>query len=273
MNLRRRDPWAEVFLKAESNNKYERISAYSLAVGFLDLALQAVGADTRHGALVEHLKSYMEKHPGFRYDPDSVRAAVQARNDAVHRHRIGDPGECLEQVSLLHLVWDNVRKRFVTREKAKALAATLLGSLHVHQVMLFGSLTRTEKPSGLEDIDLLVFDDGEISALSTGYGRWNAEAVLDNVPELKTSDNQAAIRSGWLDFVALDKALFETDENYRLTVAARQSDPLFFLNLAQNLQEYDPTNSNWVTSRSKVFMELADIRRQLEKLGFLDKQI
>jgi hypothetical protein len=62
-----------------------------------------------------------------------------------------------------------MRGYYVTRKRAGHLAATILESAEISEVYLFGSLARLNRRHP-RDIDLLIFDHGEFSALGVHYG-------------------------------------------------------------------------------------------------------
>ena len=192
--------------------------------------------------------------------PDEARldSALHARNMAIHEHNVPSERECSEHVRTLDKVWRTLRRMYVTRENASILADALLDEDGVTDVFLFGSLARKSRDP--KDIDLLLYDDGQMSALGVDY--WDPELVVDEIlPE--TAAHLAAIQCGWLDCVPVDGGRFGKEPDYTRKLAERQMDPLFFLNIAESLRSYDRSTQAWNSTRPQVFERLANLRRLL----------
>jgi predicted nucleotidyltransferase len=259
MNLRNR--WSDIFRLSKSKDEFERTTALATAVGALEVALTALGVprDPRQGfqrRLDEsQLLSRLKSAPAT---PD-LRPAIAARNNAIHAHKVPDPKRCRAYIQTLHDVWSALRGLYVTRDRAADFAKRLLGMDIISDVFLFGSLARGHRTP--KDIDLLLYDDGELSSVSRGYG-WIAESVLD---EFFRDDAavEAAVRLGWLDCVVIDGTRFGDDKKYTLAVAKQQTDPLFFVNISDALLRYDTRRTAWIKKSPRIFQRLATIRAQL----------
>jgi hypothetical protein len=259
MNLRNR--WNDIFRLSKSKDEFERTTALATAVGALEVALTALGVprDLRQGfqrRLADaKLLPALEDLPA---KSDLALAAV-ARNDAVHAHKVPDPSRCRVFIETLHGVWMALRSLYVTRDRASIFAQQLLEIDVISDVFLFGSLAQGHKTP--RDIDLLLYDDGELSSVSRGYG-WIAESVLDEF--FRHTSVEAAVRLGWLDCVVIDGTRFGEDKKYTLAITKQQADPLFFVNISDALLRYDARRSSWSKKPPKIFQRLATIKAQLQ---------
>src|SRR5262249_27739053 len=257
MTLRRR--WREISQYARQEDEFSRTNALAMAVGCIERGLDALGIHRlgRQGvqARIQNSRVFDSKHAP---DPNALRQSIQARNAAVHNHVVGDADECTKHISTLRQAWRTMQAMYVTKTNAADLARELVKIEGVSHVFLFGSLAVSGKRNP-QDIDLLLFDDGEYSSLMSKYiGREAGEESF-----LATTEAQAASRCGWLDYLFVDGTRFGTDAEYTLGLAQHQHDPLFFVNIAGSLREFDPVSSRWLDKRPQVFSRLAALREQL----------
>jgi len=256
--------WPEIKRWSMSDDELHRTASLATAVGCLEQALTAVGIEAkRHGGRSEGLQKRLSRSAfssTYKKAPDAgrLRAAIEARNSAVHQHVVPDPVACQNHVLTLHKAWCASRRTFVTKESAAALAKAILASEAVSTVFLYGSLAHGSRDP--KDIDLLLFDDGEYSSWQSHY--FGAEWILQQ-EFLATPANQAAIRCGWLDYIVVDGTRFGSDRLYTLNLAQR-NDPLFYINAAVHLQQFEPKSMKWTQERPQIFERLAGIRKQLE---------
>jgi hypothetical protein len=167
-----------------------------------------------------------------------------------------------------------VRRSYVTREKAATLADLILESDAVTDVFLFGSLSqRKKKGRDPNDIDLLLFDRGEVSSFGSRYwrARVNPELLFES-EFLDAPEHRAALPCGWLDSVAIDGTRFGRDADYTLSLCGSQRYRLFFLNIADALLKYDG-HGRWVNRKPQVFERLVNLRRQLVTENIVPKHV
>jgi hypothetical protein len=259
MTITLRRWWGEIVRFAEQEDEFSRTNALATAVSCIERALDALGFQ-RQGR--EGVQARIKRGQVLQLknapDENALGGAIRARNEAVHEHVVCDPTTCARHIGTLRKAWWAMQAAYVTKTNAADLARELLKIEGVSHVFLFGSLVIPGKRNP-QDIDLLLFDDGEYSSLMSKYiGRETGEESF-----LATTEAQAAFRCGWLDYLFIDGTRFGTDAEYTLALTQRQLDPLFFVNIAGSLREFDPVSSRWLDKRPQAFSRLAALREQL----------
>jgi hypothetical protein len=254
--------WPEIKRSAGNEDEFHRTTALATAVGCLEVGLAALGIQ-RQGREGVQERLRRARFADFKGAPDAthLKDAIEARNRSVHDHTVADINECREHIGTLYKAWCALRRAFVTKSNAAALAKAILETGLVSDVFLFGSLVVPYRGRDPKDIDLLLFDDGEYSSRIILYD--GPEAVLEE-GFLTTPATQAAIRCGWLDYIFVDGTRFGTDRKYTLSLAQSQPDPLFFVNISASLRAFERRTSQWTDTRPQMFSRLAALRTQLE---------
>jgi predicted nucleotidyltransferase len=261
--------WMRVKANAESSDKFDRVSSLASAAGSVEEALTASGVP-RAGRQGLMKRAQLVAPPSPLWPSrQELEAAAKARNLAVHTLEIPSSEECISHTQVLYRAWCALQKAFVTYEKAAELAAHLASLTFVHDVFLFGSLARG---AGFpRDIDLLVLDNGELSFEFFDYGTPLAGSLLE-AADLSSEANRAAGRCGWLDVIVVEKSSFLNDKGYRLALARKQEDPLFFVNIAEDIRVFDPLCAAWNGGRPEIFEHLALLRKDLLEAGIVAPQ-
>jgi hypothetical protein len=274
--------WENIRSKAESNDVFDRLAALTRSVFFLELALIATGpaelsfageirtiqkAPRRQGVcrLLQNSKLAKELDPSF---INSIKNAIQARNIAVHQGKTPDPEDCAKMVDDLFSAWIWMRRQFVTRRTAADLAKNILKSDIFYKVFLFGSLSRN-KPDPV-DMDLLIFDNGEISYIGDRYGELRNltnRAILEKAG-IEDKAIFAALDSDWIDMVVVHYEHFVNDPDYIRNIASTQS-PFFLLNISDRIQVYDERGDKWLSYKDLPFEKWEAIRNELETEGIV----
>jgi predicted nucleotidyltransferase len=257
--------WRLFERNARSPNDFKRMTALLGAFGSLELALSASGVRSPHSKETrERAADGAQDWP----DPDHVEAAARARHAAVHSLKMPDTHVCLAHLTVVFQAWLSLRNRFVTKQNAALLARQLLQHRSSKHVLLFGSLARDHEP---RDVDLLVLDDGDLSAHWISYRAAQAQSVLEAF-SIGSREVRAAERSGWLSTVFVNEELFGIHGGYTLHLMTSQPDPLFFLNLSDGLLGFDPESNAWSSQVPEVFTRLAELRTRLEAATVVRKQ-
>jgi len=276
-----REEWNHIRRKSNSEDKFDRVASLAFAVASLEVALVASGVDKQHneGILRRLIRGGLLTDTNLPSE-DTIKTAIEARNLAVHQTVIPEKSECQTYVNTLYTIWSSLRRRFVNQENAATIAAELYESHNVLDVYMYGSLARG-KPDP-NDMDLLVFDDGEVSYLSSEYGLFAGLSIVEAILELAgilNEKNRAAINSGWFDCIVINGNLFGNNIEYTRSVARIQPDPLFLLNISEGLLEYDYSQNLWVKEKSpspkgntRPFDKLASLREELKKIGVVTSQ-
>lgn len=256
--------WPEIRRSAGNEDEFHRTTALATAVGCLEVGLAALGI-SRQGRTGVQERLRRARFADFKGAPDAthLKRAIEARNQAVHNHTVGDINECRKHVGTLYKAWCALRRAFVTKSNAALLAKGILKTEAVIDVFLFGSLVAPYRGRDPKDIDLLLFDNGEYSSWMSQYTGFGPEVLLEE-GFLTTPATQAAIRCGWFDYIFVDGTRFGTDRKYTLSLAQSQPDPLFFVNISASLRAFEPSTSRWTETRPQIFERLAALRRQLE---------
>lgn len=265
-----RDQWKNIKRRSRSADDFERLGSLAAATACTEVALTALGIEKldREGPVSRLRRSGLV---GSKHFPalDEIDAAVKSRHFAAHEFRAAPPEECEKHIRTLSKTWCALRGAFVTKAKAAQLAKQLLTAERLTEVFLFGSLARGKKEP--KDIDLLIYDDGDISFLRSEYGASSmsiARYTLEAGSMLSPA-NEAALECGWLDIIVINGDLFGTNQRYTHSVACLQHDPLFLINIADDLRWYDPDDGKWKRNRPEVFQRLALLRRSLEVEGLV----
>jgi len=263
-----RDQWNRIVTKAKSDDDFDRTAALARALAYVELALNAAGYErAANGGIGFRLKAVLAGSSSE--IRDRVARAIEARNAAVHQNRVPPNRECLAHVGTLRDVWRALRRKFVTHDHAASIARQCLENRHITTVLLYGSLGRNSKEPA--DIDLLLLDDGELSSFLVGYGRTGLIAidlVLDAL-KLATDSYRAAVASGWLDITLLNGRLFGNDRVYVRSVAAGHRDQLFFLNVANSIESFNPETGTWNGPKPQIFGRYNALRTQIDSEGLL----
>ena len=293
--------WSQIADGASSGNPHARRHSLYLAVTEFEKALTASGAKKlKRESLADVFERLVNTTPSLQARLESqpipatvfldlLRQAIQARNLGIHAGSGVDPGRCEWYTEVLRLSWLFLRTEFVTKERASLLARDFLDA-HVRapdgetrqmfsDVYLFGSLTRQSRHP--EDIDLLLVDSLEVVTwLEPAYHHEPGFKELEMLRQIdlrndarrtmRTKRNEAAIACGLLNLVAVDGSFGSTWDATRMA-AAEQSDPLFFLNIAEEVLHFSPGQESWAkeTGSITLFDELARVRRQLVDRGIL----
>lgn len=276
--------WENIRSKAESNDVFDRLAALTRSVFFLELALIATGPAEptfqegissllklpRHEGVKRLLnKSRLAKEPFISIA--DIRAAIEVRNIAVHQGKTPPPEECAKIVQTLYQAWAWMRRDFVTQQTAANLAKKILKSDIFYNVFLFGSLARYKQIPG--DIDLLVFDNGEISYIGDRYGELRyltSRAVLEKAG-IEDKTFFAALDSDWIDIVVVHHEHFVNDSSYIRNIASVQS-PFFLLNISDGIKIYHERTDQWYDCNSLPFERWKEIRKELVNDGIVSEQ-
>lgn len=261
--------WVWIHQQAESTNQFERVGAMANAVGALELALTASGLNPKRRKAIS-----TTEYPGWP-ESNELEDAYLIRHRAVHGLKVPAPEECKKHVATFYQAWLALRRRFVTIENAARLANEFLRSRHISEVFLFGSLPRRSPYRSLPepgDIDLLIVDDGTLSWRWSRYGKVLVDSLLESA-ELSTKANRAAERSEWLDLVPVHGKLFGINRAYTATVFRHQTDPFFFINVADGLLAFDQPSGKWVNNPPLIFRHLAHLRKQLRHMSLVRPQL
>jgi len=264
--------WEDIKGKAHSDDVFDRLASLTRSVFFLELALIAIGTHHEKYEGVTRLlnKSVLLKE----FDAErinNIRAAISARNKAVHQGEVSDPSTCYEMVGQLFSAWVWMRNRFVTLPTAADLADQILKSEFFHEVFLFGSLSRNKPFPG--DMDLLLFDNGEISYIGDRYGELRY-LLNRSTLELAGVNNPAyfaALDMDWIDIVVVHYKEFVNNPEYIRKVASAQP-PYFLLGISDGIQQYDKKTSKWLQCHSLPFKRWEAIRRELVNEGIVSGQ-
>ncbi|MDQ1240206.1 MAG: hypothetical protein QG577_2392 [Thermodesulfobacteriota bacterium] len=265
------EQWPRISELACSRDSFDRTTALARAVSAIEQALIAVDIESGKRIGVTHrLKEWASSTKSKRIPSISMLVkAVEFRNQAIHENEPPEAYQTAEAVSILNEAWRCMRKSFVTKKKAIDIGMAILDSGAGTDVFLYGSLARGSKEP--KDIDLLVFDNGDLSFLGLSYDKHNSWEMMDDL--YKSSENKAALKCGWLDTVYIDGELFGEDDEYTLHFAQRQRDPLFLLNVADNLLRLDTNKGMWNKKFiPQKFVILAGLRKQLERENIVAPQ-
>jgi predicted nucleotidyltransferase len=248
---------------AHGLDELERTTALATSVASLEVALTALGIPkvSKQGFLNRFETSSLISRVKDAPTIAEIKAAVEARNRAVHGQPVPDPKQCVAHAKALFKTWCGLRRLYVTRETAGRLAMEFLASGAVTHVFLFGSLAVRGRKDP-KDIDLLLYDDGELSSISRRYRGTVENWFLDEI----FSDHsavEAALRLGWLDYLVIHGKRFGHDKQYTQSVVRQQADSLFFVNIADAILKYDISKRKWTVDRPKIFLRLASIKEQL----------
>lgn len=211
--------WEDIRRLSRSGDEFDRTSALAHAVACLEIGLGAIGiAPDRTLGVQARLQEAIAQLSLRRLPPImDIKSAFQARNRAVHEHKVPSSKMCQQHISTFHKLWNSMRSTFVTREQAGRLAASILQTPEISKVFLFGSLAHRNRTRP-RDIDLLLFDKGEFSAFGAGYARTDL-SILEGYFDVLS--DPSAIRCGWLDLIIIDGCRFGTDSDYTLSLASR----------------------------------------------------
>src|SRR5271157_1561196 len=157
--------WRDLRQKAKQLDDFDRTGALASAVSAIEVALTAAGTPRQDR---EGVQARLRRYTALANrtsvpEQINIMAAIDARNKAIHDHVVPSPDDCERHLLVLHKVWRELRRSFVTRQQAAALAASILQSEGISAVFLFGSLARGKRDP--RDIDLLVLDKGQFSYL------------------------------------------------------------------------------------------------------------
>jgi hypothetical protein len=255
--------WLDVRSAAKSSDPFDRTFALSTAVTCLEVALAALGVERRDREGVQsRIRRWADQNGKPEFCGDEYRAAFEARNAAIHeQHVVAEPEKCKKHVAALFDVWSAMRRVYVTRDNAATLAEGILDAHVVTDIFLFGSLARRAKEP--KDVDLLLFDEGDVSALNwRGYS--SADILVESEFFDTSSGQRAALECGWLDYVFVDGTRFGEDPSYTVSLCQSHRDPLFMINIADSLLWFDRQSRTWVNRRPQVFERLGNLRRLLE---------
>ncbi len=255
--------WSDIRSAARSPDPFDRTFALSAAVTCVEVGLSAVGIekDPKREGVQSRLRRWEKQNGKSEFGDKKYHEAFEARNVASHSHVVAEPKVCQEHISALSDVWRALRRAYVTKETAATLAEAILDASVATDVFLFGSLVRRRTEP--KDIDLLLFDRGDVSALNWG-GYSSTDFVLEDELFGSFPDRRAASVCGWLDYVFVDGTRFGEDRAYTLSLCQSQRDPLFMINISDGLLKYDRVSAAWIDRRPQVFQRLANLRRLLE---------
>lgn len=275
--------WENLFDRAESADPFDRLAALTRSTFFLEIALIAIGTvvppqkmkGKKFPSLMQLLTSSRLVDEITITSIDDIKEAIFARNAAVHKGRVPSPHKCVEKVKVLYDAWDWMRREFVTQQTAANLAKKILMSDIFHNVFLFGSLSRDKWSPG--DIDLLFFDNGEISYLGNNYAKERSvrnRKTLEKagIPDTGTDKIfYAALDSDWIDIVVVHYKDFVNNPSYIRHIASTQ-DPYFLLNIADGIKKYDKSTDQWLDCDDLPFKKWKTIRNELVSEGILYDQ-
>jgi len=264
--------WEDIKAKSQSLDQYDRLAAITRGVFYLELALVAIGTQrVRREGVTQLLQNAYLGYPPDGLSKEDIYKTIQARNKAVHEGKIPTPDECTDMVDLLFQAWHWMRRKFVTPNTAGDIAKEILNSEKFFNAFLFGSLSRD--PQVARDIDLLIFDDGDLSYIGNLYSE-RRNLFVRTIFEKAHIENpawQAALDSDWIDILVVEKDKFRNDPNYIRNIASSQT-PFFLLNITDGIKQYDKENNKWVDADSAPFAKWAKIRQELVNEGIIPLQ-
>ncbi len=266
--------WKIIFNKAQSTDVFDRLASLTRSIFFLELALIAIGTKHRKHAGVTALLNNSELVKE-KYDPEfiiAIQKVIYARNDAVHKGILPGPRVCLRNAVKIFGVCSWMRSKFITQQTAADFSQKILMSNIFHEAFLFGSLARnpSSKPG---DIDLLLFDNGEISYLGETYGEQRSVQRRRMLKKAHVEDDAyiAALDLDWIDLVVVHHKDFIDNADYIRNIASTQS-PYFLLNITEGIKKYDKTTGQWLDCNDLPFKRWKKIRRALVREGILSEQ-
>lgn len=265
--------WQSITRKSKSIDIFDRLAALTRAVFYLEPALIAIGSDRRNREGVTAIIRRSDIAQDANCPPmDVILRAIEARNLAVHEGKIPGPDECVIHTQVLYETWSCMRRRFVTINKSAELANKIMDSGLFSDAFLFGSLARNRVDAG--DIDLLLFDDGEISSLGIDYKSVQllmTQYVLE-ATALYTSEYKAAFECDWIDILVIDRRNFGKNIDYIRNLVRHQADPFFFLNITDRILRLNTTSGTWNDQLLPPFDRWQAMRRSLVAEGIAPLQ-
>ena len=164
-----------------------------------------------------------------------------------------------------------MRSEFVTQRTAADLAKKILKSDIFYNVFLFGSLSRNKSNPG--DMDLLIFDNGEISYIGDRYGELRNLTNHEILRRAGIEDKRffAALDADWIDMVVVHHEHFVDNADYIRNIASTQS-PFFLLNISDGIKIYHEQTEQWFDCNSLPFERWKAIRKELVNDGIVSEQ-
>lgn len=269
-----RKGWPYLLERASSSDSDYRKLAVVRAYSWVEHALEAsgLGRKTRRSVAERLLIAYGQGSLRPELTSDVLREAIRVRHAAAHEDSVPSASGCAEGVAALSSAWTDLRRAYVTLQRALDLASRIAVVDGVLQVLLFGSLARgTSHPA---DIDLLALDDGRYSA------EIEADESLDYHDTtritkhafrslgLRDATLKHATMCRWIDLLVFDGNRLGADRDYTRRISSRQSDPNFFLNISRDVRQYTAHPRRFGTTTWPVFVSLRQVSADLERLGF-----
>ena len=264
--------WVNTQDKAKSPDIFDRLAALTRSVFYLELAPIAIGTKRVGREGVTSLLRKSKLRDGLEnLAVEDIQKAINARNQAVHEGMVPSVDKCKKLVQTIFQAWCWMRRDFVNHQTAARLAQEILKANIFYEAFLFGSLARNNKEVG--DIDLLLFDNGEISFLGDLYGELRylkSRTVLERA-NIEGKAFYAALDSDWIDIVVVHHELFGKNVSYVRNVASTQP-PFFLLNISEGLKHYDKNQDRWIECELPPFAKWQVIQRELINEGIAPEQ-
>lgn len=261
--------WEFIRNNAKSEDFFDRLAALARSVLFFELALIAIGTPHRKREGIARIfnKSDFKKTLDIE-SINNILDIIELRNKAVHEGKVPSPKNCFKAVEKLFLIFTRMKSQFVTRKTAAELSMKILCADTFHKAFLFGSLTTDKEDPG--DIDILLFDNGKLSSISSGYGDYRNYICRRIFETAKIDEDRylAALDLDWIDVVVVDHEYFVNDSEYIRNIASHQN-PNFLLNISSEIMELDKKTGQWFTSRRLPFKKWGGIREKLVKEGLI----
>jgi len=265
-----RQGWSYLISLAENSNRDLRQVSLIRAYSWVEHALSALGLKRGRSPVARLLFKALNNG----YFPSSlkyhnVQKAINTRHKAAHIDTVPDPKNCIEAVNILSEIWNHCRKNFVNIETAKRLSKELLQQEGVLKVFIFGSLARSHYYPN--DIDFLIYDDGRFSKkIEPKFRQYLDRAKLTrNVLKLMNLLIHPYVHIAncrWMDISIVNGILFGKDNEYTRSISSCQSDPYFFLNIAQDIKEFHI--DKFQKADEDIFNLLREIKELYTKSGF-----
>lgn len=272
MKFAERKGWTHLYELAQANERELRQISLIRAYSWVEHALGAVGLRRGRDPVSKLLyQAYEREYFSVGLRIEAVRKAIQTRHLAAHMDTVPKLEDCLEAVKVLCDVWECLRNHYVTISNAATIAQKIFSKEGILSVSIFGSLARGE--SEPKDIDLLVLDDGRYSDNVDPLDHQYLDTAKLTRTALKLLDLlhfpfPHVINCRWFDIIILNGTLFGKDLEYTRSIAKYQPDPYFFLNIAQDIRDYDLHANCFIDTNIFVFLELRNVGHTLRKIGF-----
>ena len=273
MKASERKGWLHLLQLARDNEHEFRQVSLIRAYSWVEHALSASGLPRERRPVSMLLyQAYEQGLLSTAPTIESIRRAINTRHLAAHMDTVPPSEECVEAVNVLHETWKCLRTSYVTLSNSAKIARRISSKEGILSVSIYGSIARGG--SMPNDIDLLVLDDGRFSSKINPLDHKYLDTsrltrICLGLLDLYSFPLADAVNCRWLDAIIIDGTRFGKDLEYTQTLVEYQPDPYFFLNIAQDIQEYDPHSGHFINTGIGVLLRLREIARTLKEMGFL----